>query len=154
MFVYVILNFCKRTKNECEAKSKKRCYAIFCCYQLINNRSSMFILSFWRTYHMNKEKTSLACLLLLHNTVCLLQLPRVRRCGRKVLHLGLEDYETVQEMEGARWRLHHVSLAPSRAQQAPHSRLGRRHQVLGLNKMTELHDTTFNFQPNMNHEPQ
>lgn len=46
--------------------------------------------------------------------------------------MGLEDDETLQEVEGARWSLHISAVASSRAQPAPHGRLGRTHQILGL----------------------
>lgn len=64
----------------------------------------------------------------------LLQLSRVRRRGWEMLHMGLEDHQVVQEMEGTRRCLHHLPLASARAKQAAHSRMGRRYQILGLNK--------------------
>lgn len=81
------------------------------------------------------------------------QLPGVGRRRWQMLHLGLEDHEAVQEVEGARRRVHHLAVAPTRAQQAAHRWLGRTHQILGLNKITLSMIPRFNFQPNMNHEP-
>lgn len=75
-----------------------------------------------------------------------LQLSGIRRRGRQVLHLGLEDDEAVQEVEGARRRLYNLAVAPARAQPPPHRRLGWSDQVLGLNN-TSTHDTAVLISP-------
>lgn len=64
------------------------------------------------------------------------QLPGIGRRGRQVLHMGLEDNEIVQEVEGARRCVHRRAVASARALEARHRRMGRQDQVLGLNTAT------------------
>ena len=55
-----------------------------------------------------------------------------RRWRWQSLRLGLEVLQDVGQVEGARQMLHLRPMAPTRIQQDRHSRVGRRHQVLGL----------------------
>ena len=61
-----------------------------------------------------------------------LQLHFVWGCRWQGVYLGLEEHQTVQQVQGPWWCLHQCVVAPPWNLQDGHCRLGWRYQILGL----------------------